>query len=282
MARRYRRSDRHGLVRYSAVEDPLALAQQAAAELHRRTGFDRFDVAVVLGSGWQGAAERLGEPTAELGTTELPGFVASGVEGHTGRILAFDRDGQSVLAFLGRTHLYEGHGVAAVSHGVRTAVAAGARTIVLTNACGAIHADLTPGEPVLIRDHISLTAVSPLVGGQFVDLGDLYAARLRTLARVVDPSLAESVYAHWPGPAFETPAEIRMLRTLGADLVGMSTVPEAIAAHALGAEVLALSLPTNWAAGMTEQRLSHQEVIEMGETAAPRCAALLSGILDRL
>ena len=164
---------------------------------------------------------------------------------------------------------------------MRTAVAAGARIVVLTNACGALDPALTPGEPVLIRDHISLTAVSPLVGAQFVDLSDLYAARLRELAREVDPSLREGVYAHWPGPAFETPAEIRMLRTLGADLVGMSTVPEAIAAHALGAEVLAISLPTNWAAGITDHKLSHAEVIAVGEAAAPRCAALLSGILDR-
>ena len=264
------------------MTDPLAAAREAAAELRRRTGRDRFDVAVVLGSGWKGAAKRFGEPVAELVSTEIPGFAASGVEGHEGRVQAFDRNGQHVLAFLGRTHLYEGHGVSAVAHGVRTAVAAGARIVVLTNAAGAIDPELTPGEPVLISDHISLTAVSPLVGAQFVDLGDLYAARLRALAREVDPSLREGVYAHWPGPAFETPAEIRMLRTLGAGLVGMSTVPEAIAAHALGAEVLALSLPTNWAAGITQQKLSHREVIEMGEAVAPCCAALLSGILDRL
>jgi len=264
------------------VDDPLAPAQKAAAELHRRTGFDRFDVAVVLGSGWKGAAARFGEPAAELATTELPGFPAAGVEGHEGRIQAFDRDGKRVLAFLGRTHLYEGHGIAATAHGVRTAVAAGARVVVLTNACGALDPELTPGDPVLIRDHISLTAASPLVGAQFVDLTDLYAARLRALAREVDSSLREGVYAHWPGPAFETPAEIRMLRTLGADMVGMSTVPEAIAAHALGAEVLALALPTNWAAGITEDKLSHAEVLATGEAAAPRCAQLLSGILDRL
>jgi len=263
------------------VDDPLAAAQEAAAELRRRAGLDRFDVAVVLGSGWKGAVADFGEPVAELATTELPGFPAAGVEGHEGRVQAFDRSGRRVLAFLGRTHLYEGHGIAATAHGVRTAVAAGARIVVLTNACGALDPALTPGEPVLIRDHISLTAVSPLVGAQFVDLSDLYAARLRELAREVDPSLREGVYAHWPGPAFETPAEIRMLRTLGADLVGMSTVPEAIAAHALGAEVLAISLPTNWAAGITDHKLSHAEVIAVGEAAAPRCAALLSGILDR-
>jgi purine-nucleoside phosphorylase len=264
------------------VDDPLAAAQAAAAELRRRTGVDRFDVALVLGSGWKGAVERFGAPIADLASTDLPGFAASGVVGHSGRVQAFDRDGQRVLAFLGRTHLYEGHGVAAVAHAVRTAVSAGAHTVVLTNAAGTMNPELEPGEPVLIRDHISLTAVSPLVGAQFVDLTDLYAARLRALAQEVDGSLREGVYAHWLGPAFETPAEIRMLRTLGADLVGMSTVPEAIAAHALGVEVLALSLPTNWAAGIAGQKLSHEEVIEMGETAGPRCAALLAGVLDQI
>src|SRR5262249_34882736 len=187
-------------------------------------------------------------------------------------IRAIERDGQNLLLLLGRTHLYEGHGMDAVAHGVRTGVAAGAHVVVLTNACGALDPDLTPGEPVLISDHISLTAQSPLVGAQFVALSAVYARRLRDLAREVDPGLREGVYAHWHGPAFETPAEIRMLRTLGADLVGMSTVPEAIAAHALGAEVLAISLPTNWAAGITNAKLSHEEVTAVGEAAAPGCA----------
>jgi purine-nucleoside phosphorylase len=172
--------------------------------------------------------------------------------------------------------------VAAVVHGARTAVAAGCRVVVLTNAAGAVDTSLRPGEPVLIRDHISLTATSPLVGAQFVDLTDLYAARLRNLAREADPTLRQGVYAHWPGPAFETPAEIRMLRTLGADLVGMSTVPEAIAAHALGAEVLAFSLVTNLAAGLGEERLSHLDVIATGEAAADRCAGLLADVLDQI
>jgi purine-nucleoside phosphorylase len=264
------------------VNDPLAAAQRAAEELCRRTGLDRFDVAVVLGSGWKHAATGLGEPVAELAATDLPGFAEAAIAGHEGRIHAIDRNDRRVLLFLGRTHLYEGHGVEAVAHGVRTAVAAGARIVVLTNASGSIGSGLPPGQPVLIRDHISTTGVSPLVGAQFVDLSDLYGPRLRALAREVDPSLREGVYAHWPGPAFETPAEIRMLRTLGADLVGMSTVPEAIAAHALGAEVLAVSLPTNWAAGLTEAKLSHEEVTAVGEAAAPRCTVLLSGILDRL
>jgi purine-nucleoside phosphorylase len=264
------------------VPDPLSAAQDAAAELRQRTGVDRFDVAVVLGSGWKKTAERLGPPAADIPSTDLPGFKQAAVGGHEGRIRAIERSGQNLLLFLGRTHLYEGHGMETVAHGVRTAIAAGAHVVVLTNACGAINPDLTPGEPVLISDHISLTAQSPLVGAQFVDLSDLYARRLRDLAREVDPSLREGVYAHWHGPAFETPAEIRMLRTLGADLVGMSTVPEAIAAHALGAEVLAISLPTNWAAGITEQRLSHEEVTATGEASAERCSALLTGILDQI
>jgi purine-nucleoside phosphorylase len=260
----------------------VAVAARAAEILRERAGLDAFDVAVVLGSGWKSAAGRLGEALLDLAATDLPGFPPPAVEGHEGRIQGIDRHGQRLLVFLGRSHLYEGHGVAAVVHGVRTAVAAGCRVVVLTNAAGAVDTTLGPGEPVLIRDHISLTATSPLVGAQFVDLTDLYAARLRGLAREVDPALREGVYAHWPGPAFETPAEIRMLRTLGADLVGMSTVPEAIAAHALGAEVLAFSLVTNLAAGLGEEKLSHLDVIATGEAAAERCAALLAGVLDQI
>jgi purine-nucleoside phosphorylase len=264
------------------VDDPLIVAQKAADELRRRSGIDAFDVAVVLGSGWKGAADRLGTPAFDVATTELPGFAATAVAGHEGRILAVDQGARRVLVFHGRTHLYEGHGVDSVAHGVRTAVQAGGRIVVLTNACGGIDTSLRPGEPVLISDHISMTATSPLVGAQFVDLTDLYAMRLRAIAREVDPGLREGVYAHWPGPAFETPAEIRMLRTLGADLVGMSTVPEAIAAHALGAEVLAVSLVTNPAAGLGDEKLSHLDVMAMGEASAERCAGLLAGILDRL
>ncbi len=263
-------------------DDPLALAREAANALHNRGGSARFDVALVLGSGWKRAAEALGEATAEVVATDLPGFSPPAVEGHEGRIQAIDRNGQRVLVFLGRSHLYEGRGVASVVHGVRTAIAAGCRVVVLTNAAGAIDTSMRPGEPVLIRDHISMTGVSPLVGAQFVDLTDLYSERLRAAAREVDSSLKEAVYAHWPGPAFETPAEIRMLKTLGADLVGMSTVPEAIAAHALGAEVLAFSLVTNLAAGLGDEKLSHLDVIATGQAAADRCAELLVGSLDQI
>jgi len=255
--------------------DPVATAAAAAAELARATGVPRHDLAVVLGSGWRPAADELGAPSAELPMSQLPGFVAPTVAGHGGTVRSIPIGGRQVLAMLGRTHLYEGHGMAAVVHGVRTAAAAGCRLIVLTNAAGGIRDGLRVGEPVLISDHLNLTATSPLLGANFVDLTDLYAPRLRKLARTIDASLVEGVYAGIPGPHFETPAEIAMLRTLGADLVGMSTVLEAIAARAEGVEVLALSLVTNLAAGLTGAPLDHTEVLAAGAAAASRMGSLV-------
>ena len=186
------------------------------------------------------------------------------------------------LVFLGRTHLYEGRGVATVVHGVRTAVAAGAKVVVLTNGCGGLRHDYSPGQPVLISDHINLTATSPIVGARFVDLTDLYSPRLRELCREVDPSLQEGVYVQFPGPHYETPAEIGMVRTIGGDLVGMSTVLEAIAAREAGAEVLGISLVTNLAAGMTGEPLNHEEVLEAGKAAATRMGSLLGQVLSKI
>jgi purine-nucleoside phosphorylase len=187
-----------------------------------------------------------------------------------------------VLLFLGRTHLYEGVGVQPDAHGVRTAAAAGARTVILTNAAGGLAPDHRVGQAVLISDHLNLTARSPLVGASFVDLTDLYSARLRGLARELDPTLAEGVYAALPGPHYETPAEIRMLRTLGADLVGMSTALEAIAAKAAGLEVLGLSMVTNAAAGVTGEPLDHTEVLAAGRAAAGRLGEFLVQLIGRL
>jgi len=196
-----------------------------------------------------------------------------------------------VLVLLGRVHMYEGNPVAAVVHGVRTAVAAGCRVIVLTNASGGINPALRVGEPVLISDHINLTGQSPLAGPnppdgygpRFTDLTDLYSARLRAVAREADPGLAEGDYAGLPGPHYETPAGIRMLRTLGADLVGMSTVLEAIAARHLGAEVLGISLVSNSAAGVASAApLDHEEVIAVGRASAARVGALLARMLPSL
>jgi purine-nucleoside phosphorylase len=186
------------------------------------------------------------------------------------------------LVFLGRTHLYEGLGVAPVVHAVRTAAAAGCRVVILTNAAGGLREGMRVGQPVLVSDHLNLTGRSPIVGAMFVDLTDLYSARLRALAADYDGSLEEGVYAALPGPHYETPAEIRMLRTLGADLVGMSTALEAIAARAAGCEVLAVSLVTNLAAGMTGAPLDHREVLEAGRAAATRMGDLLAELLPKL
>jgi len=153
--------------------------------------------------------------------------------------------------------------------------------VVLTNAAGGLRPDLRIGQSVLISDHLNLTARSPLVGAQFVDLTDAYASRLRELARQTDPELAEGVYAGLPGPHYETPAEIRMLRMLGADLVGMSTVHETIAARAAGAEVLGISLVTNLAAGITGTPLSHDDVVAAGAASASRIGTLLADVIAR-
>jgi purine-nucleoside phosphorylase len=254
-------------------------AAEAADVIAERTGVERHDIAVVLGSGWRPAADRIGAYTAEVSMAELPGFATPTVAGHPGTVRSVSTQDRPVLVLLGRTHLYEGKGMATVVHGVRTAVAAGARIVVLTNAAGGIREGMRVGQPVLISDHLNLTATSPLVGPRFVDLTDLYSARLREIARQIDPSLAEGVYAGVPGPHFETPAEIRMMRGLGADLVGMSTVLEAIAVRAAGAEVFGLSLVTNLAAGMTDEPLNHEEVLEAGRAAANSMGELLAELV---
>jgi purine-nucleoside phosphorylase len=261
-----------------ASKDEVAAAAEALAA---RTGVDRHDVAIVLGSGWVPAVDVLGAADADFPVTELPGFLPPAVEGHAGRIRSLAVGGRRVLAFLGRTHLYEGRGVEPVVHGVRVAAAAGCRVVVLTNACGGLRPGLAVGDPVLIRDHLNLTGRTPLVGPRFVDLSDVYAARLRALVREVEPGLAEGVYAQFPGPQYETPAEVRMAGILGADLVGMSTVLEAIAAHAEGCEVLGISLVTNLAAGLGEP-LDHEEVLAVGRSSATRMGELLGQVIPRL
>jgi purine-nucleoside phosphorylase len=264
------------------VTQPDAVAADAANAIRDRTGVDEHDVAVILGSGWAPGVVELGDPVAVVPMAELPGFTPPTASGHGGQVLSLRVGNHRVLVFVGRIHAYEGHELRDVVHPVRAACAAGARTFVLTNAAGGLRDDYTVGQPVLISDHLNLTARSPLVGAQFVDLTDAYSPRLRTLAREIDPSLAEGVYAGLPGPHYETPAEIRMLRTLGADLVGMSTVHETIAARAAGAQVLAVSLVTNLAAGMTGQTLSHDEVLEAGRQSATRMGSLLGAVIARV
>jgi purine-nucleoside phosphorylase len=256
-------------------------AVAAAEALAARTGTEKHDVAIVLGSGWVPAVDALGAATADFPVTDLPGFLPPAVEGHAGRIRSLDVGGVRVLAFLGRTHLYEGRGVEPVVHGVRVAAAAGCRVVVLTNACGGLRPGLAVGDAVLISDHLNLTGRTPLVGPRFVDLSDLYAARLRALVKEIAPDMPEGVYAQFPGPQYETPAEVRMAGILGADLVGMSTALEAIAAHAEGCEVLGISLVTNLAAGLGEP-LDHEEVLEVGRASASRMGELLGHVIPQL
>src|SRR6201997_144705 len=260
---------------------PAELARRAAQAIGERTGMHERDVAVVLGSGWAPAGAALGSPTVALAQAELPGFAPPRAVGHTGELMSVRIGEHWVLVLVGRVHAYEGHDLAHVVHPVRTACAAGARIVVLTNAAGGLRPDMQIGQPVLISDHLNLTARSPLVGAQFVDLTDAYAPRLRELARETDPELAEGVYAGLPGPHYETPAEIRMLRMLGADLVGMSTVHETIAARAVGAEVLSISLVTNLAAGITGAPLKHADVVAAGAASASRLGALLADVIAR-
>jgi purine-nucleoside phosphorylase len=260
----------------------MDLAAEAAGRLRELTGVDRHDIALVMGSGWLPAVDALGEATAEVSTTDLPGFAPPAVEGHAGKIRSVRAGDKNLLVFLGRTHFYEGLGVRAVVHGVRVAAAAGCRVAVLTNGCGGLDEAWQPGTPVLIRDHINLTATSPIEGARFVDLTDLYSSRLRALCREVDPGLDEGVYVQFPGPHYETPAEIGMVRAIGGDLVGMSTTLEAIAAREAGMEVLGISLVTNLAAGITGEPLNHEEVLDAGKAAASRMGELLGAIVPKI
>ena len=270
------------------TSDPFEAAEASAARLAELTGQPEHDVAVVLGSGWAPAADALGIPDAEVPLADLGGFPPSTVAGDTPTVRSLSVGPVRALIFLGRVHLYEGLPPSAVVHGVRTAALAGCRAVVLTNAAGGIRPGLSVGQPVLISDHLNLTGKSPLTGpppsrGQrFTDLTDLYSTRLRALAREADPDLAEGVYAMLPGPHYETPAEITMLGRMGADLVGMSTALEAIAARHLGVEVLGISLVTNLAAGLAGHGLSHAEVVAAGQASAVRMGSLLATFIPRI
>jgi purine-nucleoside phosphorylase len=268
-------------VNQASGTDPDTLAALAAKDLTAALG-GQHDVAVVMGSGWAPAADAFGAAAGSVAIGELPGFAAPTAVGHGGEVRSVQAGDRRVLLFLGRTHLYEGRGVAPVVHAVRTAAAAGVKTVILTNAAGGVNPEFGVGQPVLVSDHINLTATSPLVGATFVDLTDLYSSRLRQLAREIDPSLPEGVYAAFPGPHYETPAEIRMARTMGADVVGMSTALEAIAARAAGLEVFALSMVTNPAAGVTGEVLDHQEVLAAGRASAGRLGQFLVEFIGRL
>ena len=268
--------------------DPYALAQTAARAVAERTGVASHDAVVVLGSGWAAAVDSLGETVAEFPVAQLPGFRPPVAEGHlpTARSMRLPRLGSRrpvrVLAFLGRTHLYEGHGPAAVTHAVRTAAATGCHTAVLTNANGSLRPHWGPGSGVVVCDHLHLTFTSPLTGARFVDLTDLYSPELRILARDADPELVEGVYAMLPGPHYETVAEALMLRTLGADVVGMSTVLEAIAAREARMAVLALSVVTAVeAVDAADSGVDPGDVVRVAAEAATRMGHVIAAVLSR-
>lgn len=271
-------------------DDPYPLALRAASELRARLGEHR--VALVLGSGWAEATDRLGTVVDEMPAHELAGVAAPTVQGHAGmlRSLRVPRDDGgtlSVLVLAGRSHLYEGHDPATVVHPVRAAVRSGCDRVVLTNAAGSLRPEWGIGRPVMISDHLNLTGSNPMVGpapsgswpSRFVDLSQLYSPWWREEVARRRPGTPEGVYAGLLGGSFETPAEIRMLDTLGADLVGMSTVLEAVAAHHAGAAVLGLSLVTNLAAGL-QDTIDHLDVLDAASAATDTLTDTLRTALD--
>lgn len=265
------------------TQDPYQLAAQAADFFRAHFGVDSIDLALVLGSGWSSGADQLGTLIGEIELGDAPGFSKPVVSGHGGALkLVRTPVGKIAAIFTGRTHYYEGRGVDPVVHGVRTAAAWGATTVVLTNGCGGLNPAWAPGTVVVLKDHINLTGDTPLRGATFIDLSEAYSPRLRDLAHGVDAALPEGVYVQFRGPQYETPAEVKMAGILGGDLVGMSTTLETIAAREAGLEVLGLSLVTNAAAGMSETNLDHAEVLQAGRDAGPRLAALLGGIVGAL
>ena len=264
----------------------------AAADIARRTGRPSHRLAVVLGSGLSAYAASL-PGAVEVPYREIPGFPIPKVEGHSGSLFSADLGGAGVMILAGRVHSYEGWDLSDVVFAVRTAVASACATVVLTNAAGGVGDGMAPGDLVLIRDHVNLTARNPLagpnddrLGPRFPDMSSVYPGELRDLARRVGRrvgvTLGEGVYAWFPGPSYETPAEVQMAKRLGADLVGMSTVPEAIAVRHMGGRVLGISLVTNLAAGISPTPLSHEEVTATADAARERFTRLLDALLPEL
>jgi len=258
-------------------------AAEAASVLASLTGVERHDIALVLGSGWGGAADLIGEEVAAVEASQIPGYDAHAVAGHSSLMRSLRTpDGRAVLVLGARQHYYQVRDAGKVAHGVRMAAAAGCKTLVVTNGCGSTRPEVGPGSVVIIKDHINFTGATPLEGATFVDLTNVYTPRLRDLAREIDPSLPDGVYIQFTGPQYETPAEVRMSAIWGADLVGMSTALEAIAAREAGMDILGLSLVTNLAAGIGGEELHHGEVLDVGRESGPRISKLLADIVTRL
>jgi purine-nucleoside phosphorylase len=266
-------------------------ATETAAWLSARIG-PAPDVALVLGSGLGAFGDRLGSSTV-VPYAEIPHWPPSSVVGHAGKLVAGTASGRRVLALSGRAHLYEGHDQATVTFATRVLGRLGVKTLILTNAAGGIRTTFRPGALMLITDHINLQSANPLMGPnddrfgrRFPDMSEVYSRRLRAeadaAARALGLSLEHGVYVALTGPSYETPAEIVALRALGADAVGMSTVPEAIVARHMGLEVLGISCISNMAAGILPHPLTEEEVIETTARVSREFVSLLEGVLERL
>ena len=266
-------------------------AEEAAEYVGSRIGAVP-KIAVILGSGLGPLADRLKNSIA-IDYETIPHFPEVTVEGHMGRLIVGSVGERDVLYLQGRFHFYEGHSLEALTFPIRVLARLGVKTLILTAATGGIREGFQPGDLMMITDHNNLIGQNPLrgpndarLGPRFPDMSEVYSKSLRAVAikeaEKLGISLKQGVYAALPGPSYETPAEIRMLRTLGADVVGMSTVPEAIVARHSGLNVLGFALVTNVAAGLSESEISHEEVIEAGKAAGPRLGALIEGVVQSL
>jgi len=268
-----------------------AAARTAAAAIRARTGGVTSDVAIVLGSGLGGLADDI-EQATRIAYRDIPGFPTATVAGHAGALISGKLRGKQVLALAGRFHLYEGHDVRLAAFPARVVHALGVRTLIVSNAAGGVNRLWQPGDIMLIRDHINLMFRNPLIGAveegdlRFPDMSDPYDPALATVARAVAAeqglTLREGVYAALTGPAYETPAEVRMLDFLGADATGMSTVPEVLVARALGMRVLGFSCITNLACGLSNTPITHAEVLETTDRVAGAFKALVAGVVAKI
>jgi purine-nucleoside phosphorylase len=278
----------------SAKANPLTMYESAAraAEFIRSRANTDVSVGIVLGSGLGAFAEDLGQPVA-IPYDEIPGFAHATVEGHAGGLVLGAAEGVTVAAMQGRFHFYEGYGLEDVTFPIRVLKLLGVRTLILTNAAGSLNTELSPGSLMVISDHINLMGVNPLIGSnderfgpRFPDLTSTYEPALQTIvieeAKAVDVEIRRGVYAALSGPSYETPAEIHMVRTLGADAVGMSTVPEAIVARHMDMQVIGISCITNLAAGVSNRPVDHSQVIATGERVRVQFTELIRRVIARL
>ena len=262
------------------MSNAFVLAEQAAKFIAEKSGIPRHDIALTLGSGWLKTLS--GKIVWQVAGEQVPGFRKAEVEGFSDKVCSILLDSGKHVLVLPRTHLYQGYGVEAVAHPARVAAAAGAKILILTNGAGGLNPNWKPGQVFLISDHINLTATSPIEGAKFVDLTDMYSPRLREIAKRIDPTLEEVVYAQFRGPHYETPAEVKMVGLVGGSMVGMSTALEAIAAREVGLEVLGLSMQTNPAAGVVAGGVSHEHVLAAGKVGEQHNSELLAELCEAL